>query len=77
LNEQKLLTNGQQLLLTNSGRKTKRDTLMMKKRLQNPLLFTRQDDLALSRRQGRQLRTIQHWKSEMKEFQNVTSFVKV
>ena len=77
MNEQKLLTNGQQLLLTNSGGKTKRDTLMMKKRLQNPLLFTRQDDLALSRRQGRQLRTIQHWKSEMKEFRNVTSFVKV
>ena len=50
---------------------------MMKKRLQNPLAFTRQDDLALLRRQGRHLRTIQHWKSEIKEFRNVTSFVQV
>ena len=50
---------------------------MMKERLKNPLPFTRQDDLVLSRRQGREMRTIQHWKSEMKKFRNVTTDVKV
>ena len=41
------------------------------------IAFLVNEDLALSRRQCRQLRTIQHWKSEMKEFRNVTSFVQV
>ena len=41
------------------------------------ITFLVNEDLALSRRQCRQLRTIQHWKSEMKEFRNVTSFVQV
>eukprot|EP00493_Phyllostaurus_siculus_P024524 UN24864 len=50
---------------------------MIKKRLPNPLLFTREYDLGLSRPKGRELRTIQHWKSEMKEHRNVTSFIKV
>ena len=50
---------------------------MMKERLKNPLPFTRQDDLALSRRQGHEMRTIQYWKSEMKKFRNVTTAVKV
>ena len=62
---------------TYSGRRTKRETVMMKERLKNPLPVTRQDDLALSRRQGREMRTIQHWKSEMKKFRNVTTVVKV
>ena len=50
---------------------------MMRERLKNPEPFTRQDDLALSRRQGRKMRTIQHWKSEMKKFKNVTTVVKM
>ena len=43
---------------------------MMKLRLQNPAPITRLDDLALSRRQGRDMRTIQRWKSNMKNYLN-------
>ena len=42
----------------------------MKLRLQNPSPITHLDDLALSRRQGRDMRTIQKWKSEMRNYRN-------
>ena len=41
---------------------------MIKLRLQNPQPFTNKDMLALSRRQGRLPRVIQHWKSELRQF---------
>ena len=37
-------------------------------RLRNPEPLTRDDDLALSRRQGRDMATIRHWKSELRTF---------
>ena len=43
---------------------------------QKPSIVPAKTEHALSRRQGRQLRTIQHSKSEMKEFRNVTSLCK-
>ena len=51
-----------------SGRRTNRETEMLKLRLQNPEPLTRADDLALSRRQGRDMATIRHWKSELRTF---------
>ena len=51
-------------------KKTPRENEMMKLRLQNPAPITRLDDLALSRRQGRDMRTIQRWKSNMKNYRN-------
>ena len=43
---------------------------------QEPSIVPAKTEHALSRRQGRQLRTIQHSKSEMKESRNVTSVCK-
>jgi len=51
-----------------SGRRTNRETEMLKLRLQNPEPLNRDDDLALSRRQGRDMATIRHWKSELRTF---------
>ena len=41
---------------------------MLKLRLQNPEPLTRADDLALSRRQGREMNTIRGWKSNLRTF---------
>ena len=51
-----------------SGRRTNRETEMLKLRLRNPEPLNRDDDLALSRRQGRDMATIRHWKSELRTF---------
>ena len=51
-----------------SGRRTNRETQMLKLRLQNPEPLTRADDLALSRRQGREMNTILRWKSNLRTF---------
>ena len=51
-----------------SDRRTNRETEMVKLRLQNPESLTRADDLALSRRQGRKMKTIRHWKSKLRTF---------
>ena len=52
----------------NSAYRTNRETEMIKLRLKKTDPITRADDLALSRRQGREIRSIQHWKSELKRF---------
>lgn len=51
-----------------SGRRTNRETEMLKLRLQNPEPLTKADDLALSRGQGREMDTIRRWKSDLRTF---------